>query len=236
MKLSTDDKVGILLTVIVHLVILIVLLIAQIGFSIQEEHSFVLDFSKQEEHEKIVRQEAFDNEIDRRIDEMISGESGIPFRNVTVSRNKGTLKDDRGTDADKLYEDAERLAMELKQGQKVKIDEDFVELPKNTDNQGKKSETNYSGPSVLSWHLDGRKASHLPIPAYRCYSGGMVTVIISVDTSGKVVDAKVLEEASSEDSCLRAFAVRAAMMSRFSSSPAAASRETGDIVYQFIAQ
>ena len=46
--LTQDDKAGLYLTVIVHLVILIVLLIAQIGFSLQKENSFVIDFSKQD--------------------------------------------------------------------------------------------------------------------------------------------------------------------------------------------
>ena len=49
--LTRDDKAGLYLTVIFHLVILIVLLIAQIGFSLQKENSFVIDFTKQEEIE-----------------------------------------------------------------------------------------------------------------------------------------------------------------------------------------
>ena len=102
------------------------------------------------------------------------------------------LKDDRGTDAEQLYRDAERLARDLRAGSNA-IEEDArnetVELPgKNTgkDNQQK----TYSGPSVVSYRLDGRKASHLKIPAYRCYGSGEVTVIITVDNLGKVINAK----------------------------------------------
>ncbi|MBQ2109276.1 MAG: energy transducer TonB, partial [Bacteroidales bacterium] len=94
----------------------------------------------------------------------------------------------------------------------------------------------YSGPSVISYSLDGRKASKLPIPAYRCYGGGMVTVIIIVDNAGNVVSAKVQDAVSSTDKCLREFAVRAARLSKFSSDPHAPARQTGDIVYQFLAQ
>lgn len=236
--LTQDDKVGLYLTIIVHLVILIILLVTQIGFSLQRENSFVLDFSKQEEHERTARKEAFDNAVDQRIEDMIAGTSGIAFRNVTSSRNTGhALKDDRNTDAEKLYEDADRLAKDLKTGQKIEeMDKDYVAVPENTVKQEKQKETIYTGPSVLSWHLDGRKASHLPIPAYKCYGGGMVTVVIVVDNSGKVIDARVLDETSSDDSCLRDFAVRAAKMSRFSSSTTAPARQTGDVVYQFIAQ
>ena len=94
----------------------------------------------------------------------------------------------------------------------------------------------YSGPSVVSYNLDGRKASHLKIPAYRCYGCGDVTVIITVDPQGNVVAAKVLDEISSSDSCLRSFAVRAARLSKFSASSSAPARQNGEILYRFIAQ
>jgi hypothetical protein len=94
----------------------------------------------------------------------------------------------------------------------------------------------YSGPSVLSWSLDGRKASHLPIPAYRCYGAGEVVVIIAVNNRGDVVNAKVNDELSSTDGCLRNFAIRAARLSKFSSSTTAPARQMGTITYAFIAQ
>lgn len=233
--LNREDKAGLYITLIVHLGILIVLLIAQIGFSLQRENSFVIDFSKQEELRRIEEKKQFDENISKRVDDLISGASGIEFRNVTSSRNREILKDDRSTDADQLYKDAERLAKDLKSGPD-QMDDDYVAEPtRKTDD--KKSETRqYSGPSVLSWHLDGRKASHLPIPAYRCYGGGMVTVLITVDNSGRVIDAKIQEETSSDDRCLRDFAIRAARQSRFSIKQDAPARQHGDIVYQFLAQ
>jgi hypothetical protein len=113
--------------------------------------------------------------------------------------------------------------------------EETVELPsqkKQTENDKKE----YSGPSVVSYTLDGRKASHLKIPAYRCYGCGDVTVIITVDPQGNVIGAKVLDEISSSDSCLRSFAVRAARLSKFSASSSAPARQNGEILYRFIAQ
>lgn len=233
--LNREDKAGLYITLIVHLGILIVLLIAQIGFSLQRENSFVIDFSKQEELRRIEEKKQFDENISKRVDDLISGASGIEFRNVTSSRNREILKDDRSTDADQLYKDAERLAKDLKSGPD-QMDDDYVAEPTRK-TEDKKSETRqYSGPSVLSWHLDGRKASHLPIPAYRCYGGGMVTVLITVDNSGRVIDAKIQEETSSDDRCLRDFAIRAARQSRFSIKQDAPARQHGDIVYQFLAQ
>ncbi len=242
--LTRDDKAGLYLTVIVHLVILIILLVAQLGFSLSKENTFLVDFSKLDESRTERKTDEREQDEEKTMDElvaekvarMLDGTSGVEFRNVTSSRNKGALKDDRHTDADKLYADAERLAKELKNGVNIEPDEDYVPAPSKDNIKSDAEEKPYSGPSVLSWHLDNRKASRLPIPAYRCYGGGMVTVVITVNTAGKVIDARVLDDVSSDDRCLRDFAVRAARMSLFSANPSAPSRQVGDIVYQFLAQ
>ena len=52
-KLSQEDKAGLYLTVIVHLAVVIVLLIAGLGYSVKKENSFVLDFTKYEDLERM---------------------------------------------------------------------------------------------------------------------------------------------------------------------------------------
>ena len=214
------------------------MLLYQIDSSIRREESFVLDFSKQEEIERQQKEEAFKEDISRRIEELIaaSRNSGEPIRNIAVDAG-ATLKDDRNTDVEQLYKDAERLANELKAGQLEDAREETVELeeeqPKKKDDPKKKE---YSGPSVVSYTLDGRKASHLKIPAYKCYGSGDVTVIITVNNQGQVVNAKVLDSVSSGDKCLRDYAVRAARLSRFNADPKAPHNQTGEILYRFIAQ
>lgn len=219
---------------IVHLTVIIVLLATQLNFSIMRENSFVLDFTKAEEVEKVQKELAFKEEISKRLDQLIEESGGAPIRNVAVDRS--ALKDDRNTDAEQLYKDAERLKQDLQNGFKAESKEDYVETPSKKNEEKKQPERKYSGPSVVSYELEGRKASHLPIPAYRCYGAGEVTVIISVDNSGKVVGAKVQDDVSSQDQCLRNFAVRAARLSRFSASPTAPARQMGNIVYSFVAQ
>ena len=220
------------------MVVIIVLLAYQIDSALKREESFVLDFSKQEEIEKKVKEQAFKEDISKRLDDLIAAakNSSEPLRNIAVDAGS-QLKDDRNTDADQLYKDAERLAKDLRDGQAIKEDarEETVELPtqKKADDSKKKE---YSGPSVLSYTLDGRKASHLKIPAYRCYGSGDVTVIITVNNAGVVVGAKVLDTVSSSDECLRSFAIRAARLSRFSASQTAPPNQTGEILYRFIAQ
>lgn len=235
---NKEDRAGLYITIIFHLMVIIVLLIYQIDNTMRREESFVLDFTRQEEIEKQKQEQMFKEDISKRIDEMIEAarNSGEPIRNIAVDAGS-KLKDDRNTDAEQLYKDAERLAQELKAGQTVEdATEEAVELPEQQQKKDNPKKEEYSGPSVVSYTLDGRKASHLKIPAYRCYGSGDVTVIITVNNSGMVVGAKVLDEVSSNDQCLRDFAIRAARLSRFSASSTAPHNQTGEILYRFIAQ
>ncbi len=240
-KLSQEDKAGLYLTVIVHLAVTIVLLVVGLGYSLNKENSFVLDFSKYDELEKMqaeaekLRKEAeFKESISKKLQEELGGEETSEIKSVAV--NRGSLKDDRGTDADQLYKDAERLQKELKGGYEVSPDE-VAALSQKTDRpKQNNTRTEYKGPSVISYDLGGRKASHLPIPAYRCNGGGEVKVIITVNPSGAVTAAKVEEQASTDDACLRSFAIRAARLSKFSIQKDAPAKQTGYIIYNFIAQ
>ena len=237
MKLTPDQKAGLYITAIVHLAVIIVLLLCQIGYSVQRENTFVLDFTKQEEKEAEQKQEELHRSALEQLEGLLASARTQPVRNVTVNRSQ--LKDDRNTDADQLYRDAERLAQDLRDGQHRQMDdpEDFVQDPVTPPSEPKpRKQEAYSGPSVLSWSLDGRKATHLPIPAYRCVGAGEVTVIITVNNQGTVVDAKIDDGASSKDGCLRSFATRAARLSKFNASTTAPARQMGTITYLFVAQ
>lgn len=237
--LSNDEKAGLLTTAVVHLAVLVVLLATGLSYTLSKENTFVLDFSKYEEIERLQKElEELQKEADfqQAISEKIERDlaSAPTARNVAV--NRAALKDDRGTDAEQLYKDAERLQQELAKGFDVEEDEVAEPAPEKKELQEDKVESVYSGPSVVSYYLEGRKASRLPIPAYRCMGGGEVTVLISVDPTGTVVAAKVDESCSASDGCLRSFAVRAARISKFSADPTAPPKQDGNIVYQFIAQ
>jgi len=237
-RLKKEDRAGLYITVIVHLTVIIVLLASQLSFTLRKEESFLLDFSKQETIEKLEKELAMKEEISRRLDELIASQGGsTPVRNVIVDR--GALRDDRNTDAEQLYKDAERLQEALNNTfNREDNPEEYVPItPPKDDGNGKKEQKEvYSGPSVVSYSLDGRKASRLPIPAYRCMGSGEVTVIITVDNAGNVLIAKIDENVSSDDTCLRNFAIRAARSAKFSASPTAPARQVGNIVYAFIAQ
>ena len=238
---NKENRAGLYLTIIFHLVVIIVLLIYQIDSTLKAETSFVLDFSKQEELEKQEEIRVLKEEVSKQLDDLIAAAraSQSNIRNIAVDAGSKPLKDDRNTDADQLYKDAERLAKELNSGQNA-IEEDAreetVDLSSKETEEGKANEQPFSGASVLSYRLDGRKARHIPIPAYKCYGGGDVVVIINVDQAGRVVGAQVNEAGTSGDACMKREAVKAAKNSRFSGSSTAPNPQVGEIVYRFIAQ
>ena len=235
MKLSPDQKAGLLITAIVHLAVIIVFLAVQIGYQVKKENSFVLDFTQQEEKEKAEKKAALQQSALEKLEEMIAAaQGGTPLRSIAVDRS--TLKDDRGTDAERLYEEAERLALELKNGQSQAADDpDDVSISKPRKEENKPVKA-YTGPTVLSWSLEGRRASRLPIPAYKCIGAGEVRVLIVVNNKGNVIDARIDPGSSSADRCLQSYALQAARLSRFSVSETAPARQSGNIIYAFIAQ
>ena len=240
-RLSQEEKAGIYTTVIVHLAVVIVLLLAGLDWTIRKENSFVLDFSKleekerlQEEVERLQKEAEFKESISQKLQREI--DAAPPVRGVAVDR--AALKDDRGTDAEQLYKDAQRLQEELAKGYEVKQDDvaDPGTVTQKKEETKQQDTPVYSGPSVVSYYLEGRKASKLPIPAYRCMGAGQVTVLITVDPAGTVIAAKVDDAVSAKDGCLRNFAVRAARLSKFSAKADAPAKQAGNIVYEFIAQ
>ncbi|MEE3476995.1 MAG: hypothetical protein VZR01_06275, partial [Candidatus Cryptobacteroides sp.] len=201
--MTGEDRAGLYITVIFHLLVIIVLLASQISSALRKGESFLIDFSKQEIIEEKKKEENLKEEVKQKLDRMLDSYAGVPIRNIAVDRSS-TLKDDRNTNAEELYKEAERLARELENGYEIDEPDDYIPISKPVSQKKEpQKKQQYSGPSVVSYDLAGRKASRLSIPAYRCFGAGHVTVIITVDPSGNVVNAKIQEDVSSNDKCLR---------------------------------
>ena len=246
-KISKEDKSGLYLTVILHVGLVIVLLVSQIATAVNSENTYVLDFSQAEEQERLEQEEEFRQDISDRIDDLLAAASAVDsrsgwqeeIRNIAVDASSAHLEDDRNTDAEQLYRDVERLARELESGAyapEPENPEDYAALPDHRSEETDAEKPVYTGPSVVSYSLDGRKAVNLSVPAYRCMGAGDVTVRITVNPSGVVDAVEIMEDFSSSDHCLREFAKRAARLSRFTASATAPKRQYGEIVYRFIAQ
>ena len=116
-------------------------------------------------------------EISEELDELIS-EIQRQTRNVAVDatqRNR-MLRDDRHKDPEEVYKEAEALQKRLDAARKELEEQEGSEvLTTNKDDKKEKNEKPYTGPAVLEYTLEGRKAVKLPIPVYKCLGGGDVT-------------------------------------------------------------
>ena len=232
-----ENNAGIYFTVSVHLVVLIVFLLYQIHFELKQEVAFVLDFTKQEEVERIQQRESLRAEVSQELDALLSGQAVTP-RNVVVNASEQgrQLRDDRFRNPAQVYEEHEQMQAKLdasrRAAQAMQGSDDITPVQQREQTQ---TET-YKGPSVISYKLEGRRSVSLPIPAYKCLGGGDVTVIIMVDQRGYVVAASVAPQFSSADGCLREYAMGAARSSRFTRDDNAPPQQQGEIVYRFVAQ
>ena len=115
-KIATEDKAGLYITVIFHLTVIIVLLVSQLTNIAIRDNAFLMDFSKQEEAERTAEEEAFKEEISRRLDRLLGDipvtETETEVKNLAVDASEA-LRDDRETNTDDLYRDAARLAEKL---------------------------------------------------------------------------------------------------------------------------
>lgn len=234
-RLSDEKKAGLYTTLAFHLVALIIILLVTITSMADQESSFVLDFTKQEELEARQKEEAFKEQISRELDEQIGRPKEI--RNAAVDAGKA-LKDDRHKNPAEVYREAEELQKRLDASRREALaerqNEESVEVSRQREPEEKAP--SYTGPSVIAWTLEGRSQHNLPVPAYQGYGAGDVYVSILVNRKGRVVAAQVNEAASTPDSQLWEFALKAARRSVFNASLDAPERQAGEIVYRFVKQ
>ena len=234
-KISEEKKAGLYTTLAFHLVALIIILLITIHSMADQESSFVLDFTKQEELEARQKEAAFKDQVSRELDEQIGRPQEIRNAAVDVGR---ALKDDRHKNPAEVYNEAEELQKRLdasrREAMAEAVNDESVEVSKQE--KPKDDTPAYAGPSVISWLLEGRTKYSLPVPAYQGFGAGDVYVSILVNRKGRVVAAKVNEAVSTPDPQLWEFALRAARKSVFNADASAPEQQAGEIVYRFVKQ
>lgn len=234
-KISEEKKAGLYTTLAFHLVALIIILLVTIHSMADQESSFVLDFTKQEELEARQKEAAFKDQVSRELDEQIGRPQEIRNAAVDVGR---ALKDDRHKNPAEVYNEAEELQKRLdasrREAMVEAVNDESVEVSKQE--KPKDDTPAYAGPSVISWLLEGRTKYSLPVPAYQGFGAGDVYVSILVNRKGRVVGAKVNEAVSTPDPQLWEFALKAAKKSVFNADPGAPEQQAGEIVYRFVKQ
>lgn len=232
---------GVMGTLIFHILLVTGFLIAEMNLDVkyQKEEAILLDFTAPEETKPILPKE----EKKQLVQSTTPGNrEATSNRAVNDAARPSNAKNDRFFDESyqRDIEQAKKMVVDVnkqlakKVPQKVKF-----EMPEETtEGQDPDSIKNviHSGKSNIHYYLENRYHVRLPIPVYLAKSGGLVTIDIQVDRSGRVVKADARPVKNLSDPMLIEYAVQAAERTLFNNDPKAPAIQRGNIVYKFVAQ
>ena len=230
--------IGILGTVIFHLVIVIIFLVFKIAsvrnlmdaiITIDFEETELQDFPINPVREK-------DIEFDQYVADYLESErSNIPV-NVSARLDEQLSTDrfvDELTEEMSLNRSEEMLRSEerLRELQEMESEENIIA---EADEPEDKDPVVFKGKTNIYYSLENRYHMRLPVPVYKCEGFGIVEVQIFVDQKGYVVNAMVPNLGESmNDICLAEAAKIAALATKFNSNFDAPLRQQGTITYHF---
>jgi hypothetical protein len=241
--------VGILGTVIVHLLAGIIFMSFQLQ-SLKKERidEFEIEFlaiEQPEEEEKII-------ELPPTTIENILKDD-IEMLNIARNlANKSEVEIDPDEYIDKVkeeliesgklgldnYIDAQKEGNQSDEEDALAVEEKADEDPeKDKPKESEEMAANYKGPTRIYYDLAGRNHIYLPIPIYKCQGSGKIVLLIEVDQKGSVKNAGVIAgESTTRDECLIETAVKTALISRFNHDLKAPKDQKGTLTYIFVAQ
>jgi hypothetical protein len=251
MKKYDGKLVGILGTVIIHLIVGILFMSFQLK-SMKKEMSDIYQI-------EITNVEKDSRTPEKQIELPVTGGVERIFKGddemLNIARNLANKPDEKINPADYIdkvkeeliksgrlgidnYIDEQKRLNEIKAEGNPAIENDTVkktEAGKSPESQ--KMAANYKGPTRIYYNLPGRSHLYLPIPIYKCQESGKVVMSIEVNQKGIVEKAVIIaNESSTSDPCLVETAIQTALISRFTSDVNSPKIQTGTLSYQFMAQ
>jgi hypothetical protein len=248
MKKSEGRLVGILGTVIIHLIAGILFMSFQIrSLKIEENDQFVFEFAPEEEKEVIK-----DKPVElpaTALEKILQGDPEM----LNIARNLANKSDEKVNPDDYI----DMVKEELIKSGKLTEDNYIDEQKRNKENteddkmafekeepvkeekplKSQEMAANYKGATRIYYDLPGRTHTYLPIPIYKCQGSGKVALKIEVNQKGVVEKAQVIaSESTTVEPCLLETAVNSALISRFNSDVASPKIQTGTLTYHFVAQ
>jgi hypothetical protein len=244
MRKYEGNLVGVLGTVIIHLIAAIIFMSFQLR-SIQRDlsHEFEVEFVSVEENDN--NEDMIELPV-QSIEKILDGDEEM----LNIARNLANKPDidinpedyidqvkeeliESGQLEQKNYED-EQMDM---QGDENMAYDNNEDNEANTANESQEMAANYKGPTRIYYDLKGRTHTYLPIPIYKCEGSGIVVLAIEVNRKGDVEKARIIANRSTtSDPCLTETAVSTAMISRFNSDINSPKIQTGTLSYHFVAQ
>jgi flagellar biosynthesis regulator FlaF len=243
--------VGILGTVIIHLIAAIIFMSFQLqGLKTKEKQieKFEIEFAAIEE-KKVVEKPV---ELPPTSVENILHDD---VEMLNIARNLSSKSEEKIDAKDYIDKVKEELIESGKlgtdnyldrQGGNNQMTEDDQYILENKEEKEKKEEkandsqkmaANYHGPTRIYYDLKGRNHTYLPIPIYKCQGSGKVVLIIEVNQKGNVENASIMDgESTAKDECLIETALSTALISRFEPNLNAPKIQKGTLTYIFVAQ
>lgn len=242
---SYKHRVGIFVTLIAYLLFGIIFISAQIRLSGDSQlTNLMIELPKEEKQELTPEQQKM---LDQSRQEDFSDVRNLSSNENAKEELNSNLRDDRGTEASKLYEDAGKLEDAMR-ANRERYEAGLANLKSEADrsksagsegrSDSQRKDSKVSGRVTVSFSFTNplRTSVKLVTPAYMCEGGGTVELTVTLDNNGSVISATVNKEASSGDECMQNAAIGAANKSRFNVDPSAPSRHRGTITYMFIPQ
>ncbi len=248
MKNLRSKLVGILGTVIVHLIAAIIFMSFQIHkLKIDRSDEFVVEFVpvESDEEENLIELPASS------IESILQGDEEL----LNIARNLASRPDVKIDPADYIdkvkeeliksgqltrdnYIDEQKRLLEQSGDEKLAYERDAENQQKDEIEQdSREMASNYQGPTRIYYDLTGRHHMYLPIPIYKCQGSGKVVLSILVNQKGIVEEAKIIETVSTaSDPCLVETALKTALISRFNPDIKSPKIQPGTLTYHFVAQ
>ncbi len=241
--------VGILGTVIIHLIAAILFMSFRIkSLSIDSSDEFIVEFTsaeKSEMLEKLIELPATS------IEKILQGDEELlniarnlanrPGEHIDpsdyVDKVKEELIKSGKLGADNFIDEQKRLN-EMNGDEKIALQEKESERKDEKDTEESRNmAANYQGPTRIYYNLAGRTHTYLPIPIYKCRGSGKVVLAILVSQKGIVTNASIVTtQSTTSDPCLTETAVKTALISRFNADINSPKEQPGILTYHFVAQ
>lgn len=238
-------RMGLLVTVVLYLIAAIWFVTYKISLNSDSSDMILIELAKDETEptpptpEQIKEQE---------IEKMQMAEMGRVSNRVSNDNSKfdATLRDNKGTKASEIYEEAERVQRELEASRAAyanslrQIEERARKKSPTTSTASKSDQTQdpgqIKGAVLVAYNIENRTHTYLHKPAYQCQKGGVVVVLVTVNRSGKVIATAIDKASSDADDCMLNMARQSASVSTFNIADAAPEKQKGTITYTFVPQ
>jgi len=249
MKDYKGKIIGIMGTVIFHLVAAIFFMLFQIRSINIVSNEFVIEFAE-ESPDNLQDKERLIELPSKGIEQILQGDEEL----LNIARNLANKPDVQIDPEDYINKVKEELIESGKLGTDNYIDEwkrlkEAAEdeklafenrIDESEEKEPQESEVmaaNYRGPTRIYYNLKGRNHTYLPIPIYKCEGSGKIVLAILVNQEGIVEEARIIAtERTATDRCLEETAVNTALISRFNPDIYSPKIQAGTLTYHFVAQ